>query len=375
MKFSCEKSVLLSAILTASRTAMGKSPVPALEGLLIEARHNIQISGYDLKTGITCTISGEDAQIETMGDIVLNARLLSDIIRKLPEDTITFETDSGNMTTIRCGVSVYNIMGTSAEDYPDLPSVDSASSLYLAQPVLKSLIRETIFAVSGNEARPIHTGSLFENENGMLTIVSVDGYRLAMRREKIQSADIDQCSFVVPGVALSEVEKILSDNEEDTVRITLGAKHILFAMGRTVLISRRLEGEFLNYRQAIPQSGKYILMADKRDLIESAERVSLIISDQLKSPIRCTFGDGVLKMLAMTPLGKAYDQCPITGDGENLEIGFNNRYLLDALKAAPAERIRILLTNGVSPCIIGPADDSGNFLYMILPVRLKANDA
>lgn len=370
MKFSCEKSLLQSAVNTASRAASLKSAVPSLEGLLIEAHSDLKISGYDLKTGIIVSLP---ADISEEGDIVINARLFGEIIRKLPDDVVNISVDEKYMIHIACGMSEFDIMGMPASDYPELPSVDYQNSIYVPETVLKAMISQTIFAVSTNEARPIHTGSLFELENGILTIVSVDGYRLALRREAIEKSEIESCSFVVPGTALSELEKIASDGEE-LVKITLGSKHIMFTIGETVLISRRLEGEFLNYKNSIPKTSKYSIIAEKKDIINAVERVSLIISDKLKSPVRCVFEEGCLKVFTQTALGRASDECTVTGDGEGLEIGFNNKYILDALKAAPASTVTMQLSTGISPCVLVPADDKKNFIYMILPVRLKANE-
>ena len=370
MKFSCEKNLLSNAISIASRAAAAKSAIQSLEGLLIEADEDVVISGYDLKTGIRSSIP---ADVSESGAIVINARLFGDIIRKLPDDVVTVDVDDNYMAEITCGMSEFSIMGISAEDYPELPSVDYQGAVTIKEKDLKAMISETSFAVSDNEARPIHTGALFELDGDMLTVVAVDGYRLALRREKISGGDSGASSFVVPGTALNEVERIASDSDEN-VTITVGAKHIMFNIENTVLISRKLEGEFLNYKNSIPTTGKYSIEADKRAVIDSVERVSLIISDKFKSPVRCVFGDGVLKVSTNTTLGKANDTCPVSGDGENLEIGFNNRYLLDALKAAPANSIRIQLSTGVSPCVIVPTDDSKNFIYMILPVRLRTNE-
>ncbi len=371
MKFSCEKYLLQSAVATASRAAAAKSSVPALEGLLVEAgTDTVKVTGYDLKTGITTTIP---ADVSSGGYLVLNARLLGDIVRKLPDEILTVEVDDNYMTRIRSGMSDFEIVGTSADDYPELPSVESVSFVDIPGKILRSMISQTCFAVSDNEARPIHTGALFEIENGKLTMVAVDGYRLALRREEIEGAGDTECSFVVPGSALSEVEKIAPDSD-DKVRITLGAKHVVFTTEDTTLISRRLEGEFLNYKKSIPSVEKYTISVSASDLIASVERVSLIISDRLKSPVRCTFGDGVIRLLTVTPLGRASDECSAEGSAEDLEIGFNNRYLLDALKAVPADKVLIKLMSGISPCLIVPADDGDSFLYMILPVRLKANE-
>lgn len=236
------------------------------------------------------------------------------------------------------------------------------------------MIRQTLFAVSDNESRPIHTGSLFEVDSTGVTVVSVDGYRLALRHESIEeSGGLPSYSFVVPGAALNEVEKICSD-VDDPATVTQGERHVLFRIGDTMLVSRRLEGEFLAYRNAIPRNNAIQVVGETRKLLASIDRVSLIISDKLKSPLRCIFGDNVLSITTKTGIGDAADQCPIEGDGGGLEIGFNNRYLMDALKAAPAEKVRLELTSGVAPCVILPAEGEENFLYMVLPVRLKASE-
>ena len=369
MKFSCEKNLLIGAIFTAARAASTKSPVPLLEGLLIEAEGGtVKISGFDLKTGIVTTIQ---AEVEEAGGIVINARLLGEIIRKMPGSDISISVDSIFSAKITSEMSEFEILGSPATDYPELPTIEEKDSLQIDETTLKKMIAQTNFAVSDNESRPIHTGALFEAENGELTIVAVDGYRLALRREPIKSSKTELLSFVVPGVALNEVERIASDSENE-ISIILGAKHVMFSIGNTVLISRRLEGEFLNYKNSIPQEGKYQLKVDKYELIDAVERVSLIISDKMRSPVKCVFSEGILKLFSASALGKASDECAISGEIDELEIGFNDKYLLDALKAAPADELIMDLNTGVSPCVIRAADESNNFLYMILPVRLKA---
>ncbi|MCL2226041.1 MAG: DNA polymerase III subunit beta [Oscillospiraceae bacterium] len=370
MKFSCEKLLLLAAILTASRGAATKSPVPLLEGLLLEAEDgNVRISGYDLKTGIVTTVP---ADVDVPGGIVLNARLFGEIIRKMPGQYVTISVDSGHVAEISSEMSEFEILGSPTSDYPELPSVDGQDSLEISESLLKKMISQTNFAVSDNESRPIHTGALFETGDGELTIVAVDGYRLALRREPLESGDdASELNFVVPGTALIEVERIVSDGD-GIVKITLGSKHIMFSIGDTLLISRRLEGEFLSYKNSIPQSANFQIKVDKEAFISAVERVSLIISDKLKTPVRCVFGDGVVNLFSASSLGKASDECETDGNGEDLEIAFNDKYLLEALKAAPADKVNIELNTGVLPCIISPAGEENNFLYMILPIRLKA---
>ena len=370
MKFSCEKALLQAAISTTSRAVSPKSSIPALEGILLEAGNDLRLTGYNLETGIRTIVP---ADIREEGTLVLGARLFGEIVRKLPDDIVTFQSEN-YMVNIKCGMSEFNILGTDPEEFPELPTVEYQNSLILPQSRLKAMISQTLFAVSDNESRPIHTGSLFEVDSNGLTIVSVDGYRLALRHEAIDKKEgAETFSFVVPGAALSEVEKIYSDVDEPA-SVTQGARHVMFKVGDTMLVSRRLEGEFLAYRQAIPRNNTIHVEGETRALLSSIDRVSLIISDKLKSPLRCVFDSNLLKISTKTAIGDAYDECPLSGDGGGLEIGFNNKYLMDALKAAPADKVRLELTTGVSPCVILPTEGEENFLYMVLPVRLKAGE-
>lgn len=369
MKFSCEKALLQSAVMTAGRVVAAKSSVLALEGVLVEAEdQGLRISGYNLETGIVTNV---EANVEKKGAIVLPSRLFSEIIRKLPDDVVAISAE-GNSVHISCGPTSFDIMGSSAEEFPELPTVDVGNNIVMTQGDLRSMISRVIFAVSDNESRPIHTGALFEVAENELTMVAVDGYRLALRRESIASSSAPSFSFVVPGAALNEVEKICTDSDEN-VSVTGGDRHITFEIGSTVLVARRLEGSFLNYRQTIPQNNNVVLEVNTSDLQISIDRASLIINDKLKSPLRCKFEDGVLSITSKTAIGSAFDTCPVDGDGKGLEIGFNNRFLMDAVKAAPADRVRMELNTSTSPCLLLPAEgEKNNFLYMVLPVRLPS---
>jgi len=368
MKFKCEKPLLLSAILTASRAAVAKSPIPLLEGLLLEVENdNVRITGFNQKIYIVTNVP---AEVEKPGEIVINARLLGEIIRKMPGQYVTVSVSSGHRAEISSEMSNFEVLGFPTSDYATLPKIDEQDTIEIGESVLKKMIAQTIFAVSDNESRPIHTGALFETGEGELTVVAVDGYRLALRREPLENDDSSEYSFVVPGDALAEVERIITDSE-NLVTIKFDSKHIIFNMGETILISLRLEGDFLNYKNSLPQQANFKLRIEKDELIEAAERVSLIINDKLKRPVRCVFGKDIVKLNSESALGKANDKCNMVGDGEDLEIGFNNRYLIEALKAAPADEVILELNSGVTPCIISPANDNDNFLYMILPMRLK----
>ena len=369
MKFTCEKYTLLVAILTASRAVAAKSPVPLLEGLLLEVFDDgIRITGYDLKIGIVTVLP---AEVSETGGVVLNARLFGEIIRKAPGDSVTIDVNARYVATISSEMSEFEILGSPITDYPELPVVEGDEFVEIDGAVLKKMISRTNFAVSDNETRPIHTGALFEAGDGELAVVAVDGYRLAVCREPMDNGGAQFLSFVVPGTALSEVEKVTTDGD-DKVIIKLGEKHIQFMIGDTILISRRLEGEFLNYKGSIPQSSKYQLTVRKDEFISAVERVSLILSEKLKGPVRCVFGEELIKLSSTSALGKASDECGMVGNGEELEIGFNDKYLIEALRAAPSDELQLGLNTGVTPCVITPADGSNNFLYMILPVRLKA---
>ena len=368
MKFSCEKYLLQSACGIASRAAAGKSPIPALEGLLLQASDRLTVTGYDLKKGIYTQL---EAEVKEQGSVVVGARLFGEMIRRLPDGIVTISTDINNNVNVKCGKSEFNFMGISPEDYPEMPVVDGVNNIALPQKILGSMINQTIFAVADNDMRPIYTGTLFDIEGEELTLVSVDGYRLAKRSEKLESAKMENCSFVVPGSALADIERICGDSEE-LVKISVGAKHISFSIGETVVVSRRLEGEFLNYKKSIPDSFKYTVKVDRGEFMSAIDRVALIVSERNTSPVRMSFNDGNIDCLCVTPIGRAEDVCTCDGSGEGLQIGFNDRYLKDALKAAAKEELNVCLNSASSPCIITAADGSDNFTYMILPVRLHA---
>ncbi len=372
MKFSCEKAILQAAVTTAGRVVAAKSTIQALEGVLMEAEGDrLRISGYNLETGIVTQV---EAGVAEPGAIVLSARLLGEILRRMPDDAVSLSAGADLSVHIQCGPTSFDIKGSSDEDFPELPSVSGGNALSIAQGELRSMIGQTIFAVSDNESRPIHTGALFETEGDRLTMVAVDGYRLALRRGKLAGEGPEGLSFVVPGAALNEVEKICGDSDEPAA-ITQGDRHVTFEIGGTLLVARRLEGEFLNYRQTIPRNNAIVLEAEAADLQRSIDRASLIINDKLKSPLRCKFEDGSLSITSKTAIGAAFDRCPIAGDGKGLEIGFNNRFLMDAVKAAPAQRVRLELNTPTSPCLILPREgEEDSFLYMVLPVRLRAGE-
>ena len=369
MKFTCEKSLLVSAISVASRTVAQKSAISALEGIHVKAGMFLYLSGYNLETGITVTVP---ANISEHGECIMPARLFFDIIRKMPDEEVTVTVDSNFKVSIRGGISSFTITAMTAEDYPELPDVEYENAIKIPQRELRDLISGTIFSVSENQARPIHTGCLIEVEPESITMVAVDGYRLALRRWIPEVSTERTVKFVVPAAALKEVEKILADTDE-MASFTLGRKHILFEMGGVTLVCRVLEGDFLDWRRVVPTNNPILLTAKRSQLTASIDRVGLIISEKIKSPVRCKFSENSADFRTITTIGEAHDVCPMAGDGKELEIGFNCKYLLEALKAVPTDEVTLELSNGLSPIVLTPCDGSRKFAYMVLPVRLKAD--
>ena len=369
MKFFCEKYLIQQAVTIASRSAASKSPIPALEGLLVQVGDEIKITGYDLKKGIYTSFPADVAE---PGAIVLNAKLFGEIVRSLPDGIVSVTTD-GMKTAISCGDADFTILGTDSAEYPELPAVDRQNAVSIPQNILGKMIRQTIFAVSDNESRPIYTGALFDIKENSLVIVAVDGYRLALRREAIEE-NHEPCSFIVPGNTLCDAEKLCADSD-DPVEITIGEKHISFMMGQTVLVSRRLEGEFLNYSKSIPMQFSITATAARDEFMKAVSRVSLVIDEKAKNPIRMTVKEETIGLSCRTGIGNADDKCAArVTENANLTIGFNNRFLLDALRAAPAEEICIGMNTASSPAVILPTDGTDGFAYMILPVRLRAGE-
>ena len=369
MKFTCEKNQLVSAISVASRTVAQKSAISGLEGILIRAGVKVMLTGYNLETGITVSV---DADIQETGACVMPARLFFDIVRKLPDDTVNIQVDESFKVSIKGGISSFTITALPADDYPELPDVDSEKGIRVPQNELKAMISGTIFAVSENQARPIHTGVLFEVDNDSITSVAVDGYRLALRRYLPEESLERTLKFVAPAAALKEVEKILGDTD-DPATFYPGSKHILFTIGDATLVCRILEGEFLDWRRVLPQNNPVKLVGNVSRLTDSIERVGLVISEKLKSPVRCKFGDNAAELRTVSTIGEAYDVCPIAGDGKDLEIGFNCKYLLDALRAVPDSECTLEMINGLSPIVLNPTEGN-RYSYMVLPVRLKAGE-
>ncbi|MDR1464055.1 MAG: DNA polymerase III subunit beta [Oscillospiraceae bacterium] len=371
MKFICPVADLSEACQNVQRAVSGKTTIPAVEGILLRAEgETVALTGYDLEVGIQTTIP---AQVKDEGTIIINAKVLCDILRKLPGETVEIEADARFLARIRSGESLYQINGMSAEEYPELPSITGGFPLVIGQGILREMIRQTVFAAAAvNDSKPVHTGVKFEIAEKELRLVAIDGFRLAVRREVIDYSG-DEIGFVVPGKTLNELVKLFGD-EEAEVSIGVGKRHIVFDVGTYHMVSRLLEGEFMNYKAAIPVNHATEAAVDVRSFIAGIERISLIITEKAKSPIRCDVlpEQGRLQISCVTALGTARDSVGADISGDALEVGFNFKFLLEALRACDTDEVRIQYNGAVSPVVILPPEGD-RYLFMVLPVRLKAD--
>lgn len=369
MKFTCEKSLLQEAVSVTSKAVSGKSVLPVLEGILIKCEEDrLLLCGTDLEIGIEYTV---EANVIEKGSAVFSSRMFGEIIRNLPDGIIEVSCDDESYNTkISCGYTKFEIKGINGDEFPEIKKISRENSVKIKENVLKDMIRQTVFSIGNNENRYILTGSLFEIENDNLIIVSVDGYRLALRKEKIENTN--NCdSFVIPGKTLLNLLKLFSDEEGD-LTIFYDDKNVLFETENYIVSSRLLEGEFLNYSQIIPKSKDITVKTKVRPLINSIERAGLIInaSETGKSPVIISLSDDRIHISCSSSAGKSEDYINADIKGEELTIGFNYKYLCDALKACDDEEIKIEFTNSLSPCTILPTEGD-KFLYIVLPVRLK----
>ena len=366
MKFTCDKRELSDALTNLQHAVSVKSTLPVLEGILLRADEGrLRLFAYDLEIGMTTEIV---AVVAEPGAIVLGAKLFTDLTRKLPGERVELITDEKLLTTIRSGASEFTVVGIAAGDFPELPSVGDGVRCSLPQDVLLGMIRQTLFAVSQDDSKPVYMGAKFEMDEKALRIVAVDGNRLALRTEPIPQTS--PMSFIVPGKTLGELMKLLDPNAQEPVGLSVGRRHILFELGGYTILSRLLEGEFLYFRTVLGRAATTTTRVSVRPFLESVARASLLISDRLKSPLKCVFEGDRIKVVCSTSVGKAYDEVPARSEGETVEIGFNNRYLLDALRACECDEVRIELGGPLAPMKIYPPEGEG-FLFLVLPVRLK----
>jgi DNA polymerase-3 subunit beta len=364
MNIICSKQKLQEGISIVTKAITGKTTMPVLEGIYIKAtKEGLTLIGSDIDVSIETKV---EADVIQEGSIVIDSRIFSEIIRKLPNSEVKIEISENDLIQITCEKSVFNLVFMNSSDYPSLPSINEDISVEVPQNLLKNMIKGTSFAIAQDETRPILQGILFEVKNRELNLVALDGYRLAVRNELL---DVDNnIEVVIPGKTLNEVSKILEDNN-DIVKITFTNNHILFNINNTKIISRLLDGKFVNYVSLLPQEYKLLVNVKKQELQQGIERASLMAKDGNSNLIRLDVQEDILVITSNSQLGKVREEVNINLQGEGVQIAFNSRYLLDVLKNMEDDDVVIEMTSSVSPCVI-KGRNSNSSKYLVLPVRL-----
>ncbi len=370
MKFVCEKDKILKALNSVIKAVASKTTMPILEGILIQTNDNeIKFTTYDLEIGIEYIM---DAEVTEQGSTVVNAIMFSEIIRKLPDTEINITLNDSNLLVIECEGSLYKLATMNPEEFPELPQINIENSISIEQNILKSMIRKTIFAVSIEENRPIFTGCLFQTVGSKLNVVAVDGFRLAWNSTTLSNNKND-FNAVIPGKTLNEVNKIILDSF-DNITIGVSKNQALFEMDNCKIVTRLLDGEFLNYSNVIPENWETRIRINKNSLQDCFERISLISASstekEKKYPVKVLIDIGKVTISCTNQTGDAKEELYVSTEGKNLEAGFNPKYFLEALKVIEDEEVFVDFGSNISPCVIRPIEE-GDYTYMILPIRLK----
>lgn len=381
MKAIFEKSVLLDAILPALGSVSGKNTIPAIEGINLNCSEDgiCIITAYDLEKGYRTEINCEVAR---PGNYIINAHKLCQIVRAMPQGFITLEIDQNNIARIINGKSEFEIYAMNGADFPSLPVLRSEHGFVISRGILKNMITKTQFAVAQNDMRPELNGAFFRIDGNKLTVVSCDGSKMAIKEQitDIENKNDDQSEldmkFIIPAKTLIELMKLLSDNDE-TVSIRLTRKYVIFMIDKVIFFSRLIENEYIDYNRFLPKTPKTYVKIDCEAFLGALERASLVTEDktmgQAKSILRCSFENNMLKISSVSVSGKVYDEIYTEKEGEDMVIGFNCRYLLDALRACDSESLRLCLTSPLMGMTIQPAEEGeeGTFTFLVLPVKIK----
>ena len=371
MKFVCEKEKLMIGLNTVSRSSVSRTTDPIFEGILITVKDKtIILTTNDSEIGMECKISDIDCIEE--GKVVVDCKMFCDIIRKLPNSEIKLYINENDLLVIECEGSTYKLSTLNANEFPTLPTINVEKSISIESKMLKELIKKTSFAISMDENRPVFTGALFEISDNKLNVVSVDGFRLALRKAVVTKASND-FSAIIPGKYLNEIVKNLQDIE-DLVEIGISRNQALFELPNCKIVTRLLEGEFLNYNNVIPKEKETRIKVNKNSLQSAIERASIFsitsAEKEKKYPIKMYITLGSLIISCTSQIGDAKEEVLVETTGKELEIGFNPKYMLDALKAIEEEEVYLDFGSNISPCIIKSTLED-KYTYMVLPVRLK----
>ena len=370
MKIICSKSSLLKSVSIALKAVPSKTTMPILECILMDATTNqIKFTTNDMELGIETIVEGT---IEEKGKVALDAKIFYEIIRRLPDNDVTIKTDDKYAATITCEKAKFNIPGKSGEDFAYLPMIEKDEPLTISQYTLKEMIRQTIFSIAVNENNKLMTGELFEIKNNCLKVVSLDGHRISIRKMSLKK-DYSDRKVVVPGKTLSEVSKILSGEVDDQVSIYFTKNHILFEFDQTMVVSRLIEGEYFRIDQMLSSDYETKLKINKKEFLDCIDRATLLVREVDKKPIIINITDDDMELRIDSAMGSMNEEIDIEKEGKDIMIGFNPKFLIDALRVIDDETVTIYLVNPKAPCFI--RDDEENYTYLILPVNINQNQA
>ncbi len=367
MKIVCSKTELSNHINIVLKAVSAKSTMPILECLIIEVKSdNIKLIANDMELGIETLVKGN---ILEPGTVAINAKVFSEIIRKLPDNDVIIETDGNYLTTIICEKAKFTISGKSGEEFPYLPKVEKKDAVILSQFTLKEIIRQTVFSISDNESNKIMTGEFFEINGSELKVISLDGHRISIRKITLKDK-YDDIKVIVPGKTLIEISKILSGEFTDEVRLFFTDKHIIFEFDNTMVLSRLIEGEYYKINQMLSSDYETKVTINKKELLNCIDRATLLIKETEKKPIIVKIDDNNMELKINSTIGSMDEEIDITKEGKDILIGFNPKFLIDALRVIDDEEVDIYLINPKAPCFIRDKEES--YIYLILPVNFNS---
>lgn len=368
MKLICSKSNLLHGVNIVSKAVPTRTTMAILECILIDASANeIKFTANDMELGIETKIEGEIAE---RGVIALDAKIFSEIVRKLPDSDVVIETDASFKTTITCEKAKFNIVGKSGDDFSYIPYIERNEAITLSQFTLKEVIRQTIFSIADNDNNKLMTGELFEIEENHLKVVSLDGHRISIRNIELKN-NYEHKKVVVPGKTLQEVSKILPGSAEENVNMFLTDNHIVFEFDDTTVVSRLIEGEYFKIEQMLSSDYETKVKINKRELLDCIDRATLLVKEGDKKPIIMNVTDGNMELKINSFIGSMNEDIDIVKEGKDILIGFNPKFFIDALRVIDEEEVSLYMVNPKAPCFI--KDDEGKFIYLILPVNFNAS--
>ncbi|MEZ3485375.1 MAG: DNA polymerase III subunit beta [Lachnospiraceae bacterium] len=367
MKIICSKSNLTKGVSIVSKAVPSKTTMPILECILIDATNDIiRLTANDMELGIQTDIEGE---IVDRGMIAIDAKIFSEIVRKLPDNEVVITTDDNLQVTITCEKAKFNLSGKPGEEFSYLPVIEKDDSIEISQFTLKEMIRQTIFSIADMESNKLMTGELFEIRNNVLRVISLDGHRISIRRIELND-EVGDRKLIVPGKTLIEISKILSGEAESMVNISYSNNHIVFEFNNTVVVSRLIEGEYFKVDQMLSNDYDTKVRINKRELLDCIDRATLLVKEGDKKPIIINIGDEVMELRIKSQIGSMNEEIYITKEGKDLLIGFNPKFLIDALRVIEDEEVTLYLMNAKAPCFI--KDNEESYIYLILPVNFNA---